>query len=162
MSQKIKSDRIGATCCGKKIHLQRQRFSQKFSRTHEAICRCDVLLQLVAQLVHTEWSIATNCCCNLSPIVCSYLYGKEQMSICITWPDFPFTDYCSLYMYKIFTTKKCSFTWVSSKRMILVCTAFIYSFRILKNLPYAVCHKHESKSLYCHNYTTILNYNYIE
>ena len=28
--------------------LRRQRFSQKFSSTHEAICRCDVSLQRVA------------------------------------------------------------------------------------------------------------------
>ena len=33
-SQKIKSDWICATCCGDKILLKRQRFSQKFS-THE-------------------------------------------------------------------------------------------------------------------------------
>ena len=28
--------------------LQRQRFSEKFSSTHEAICRCDMLLQPAA------------------------------------------------------------------------------------------------------------------
>ena len=37
-----------ATCCSDKIMLRRQRFSQKFSSTHEAICRCDVSLQRVA------------------------------------------------------------------------------------------------------------------
>ena len=37
-----------ATCCSNKIMLRRQRFSQKFSSTHEAICRCDVSLQRVA------------------------------------------------------------------------------------------------------------------
>ena len=51
-------------CCGDK-------FSQKFSSTHEAICRCDVsltvLLQLVARPVHMEWSVAATSCCNLSP-----------------------------------------------------------------------------------------------
>ena len=31
-----------------KILLRRQRFSQKFSSTHEAICRCDVSPHLVA------------------------------------------------------------------------------------------------------------------
>ena len=90
MSQKIKSDRVFATYCGDKILLRRQRFSQKFSSTHEAICRCDVspqrvaatsrptcthgvisrldlLLQLVARPVHTERSVASTCCCNLSP-----------------------------------------------------------------------------------------------
>ena len=48
MLQKIKSDRIYATCCGDKILLQRQRFSQNFSRTHEAICCCDVSSRHVA------------------------------------------------------------------------------------------------------------------
>ena len=67
MSQKIKSDRIFATYCGDKILLRRQRFSQKFSSTHGAICRRNVLLQLVARPVHTEWSVASTCCCNLSP-----------------------------------------------------------------------------------------------
>ena len=44
MLQKIKSDRICATCYGNKILLWRQRFSQKFSGTHEVICHCDVSL----------------------------------------------------------------------------------------------------------------------
>ena len=39
-SQKIKSDWIRSTCCGNKILLQRQKFLQKFSGIHEAICRC--------------------------------------------------------------------------------------------------------------------------
>ena len=43
-----------ATCCCDKILLQRKRFSQNFSSTHEAICRCDV---------------SSRCCCNLSPSV---------------------------------------------------------------------------------------------
>ena len=30
------------------------------------MCHCKVLLQLVTQPVHTEWSVASNCCCNLS------------------------------------------------------------------------------------------------
>ena len=34
-----------ATCCGEKILLQRQRFSQNFSSTHEEICRCNVSSQ---------------------------------------------------------------------------------------------------------------------
>ena len=42
MLQKIKSDRICATCYGDIILLRRQRFSQKFSGTHEVICRCDI------------------------------------------------------------------------------------------------------------------------
>ena len=52
MLQKIKSDRICATCYGNNILLQRQRFSQKFSVTHEVICRCDVSLQHVAATSH--------------------------------------------------------------------------------------------------------------
>ena len=71
--EKIKSDRICATCWSGKILLQRQRFSQNFPSTHKAICSCDcrreMLLQLVAEPVHTEWSVAATCCCNLSPSV---------------------------------------------------------------------------------------------
>ena len=37
-----------ATCCCNKIMLQRRKFSQKFSITDEAICRCDVSLRHVA------------------------------------------------------------------------------------------------------------------
>ena len=40
--KKIKSDWICAIFCGDKILLQRQRFSQKFSSTLQAICRYDV------------------------------------------------------------------------------------------------------------------------
>ena len=46
MLQKIKSDNI--------ILLWRQRFSQKFSGTHEVICPCDVSRQLVIPPVHVE------------------------------------------------------------------------------------------------------------
>ena len=42
MLPKIKSDRICETCCGDKILLQRQIFSQNFSGTHEAICCCNL------------------------------------------------------------------------------------------------------------------------
>ena len=38
----FQSDLIFVTCCSDKIPLQRQRFSQKFSSTHEAICCSDV------------------------------------------------------------------------------------------------------------------------
>ena len=54
-SQKIKSDWICATCCGDKILLQQQRFSQKSYSTHEAICRC--------------WCVTATCWYNLSPSV---------------------------------------------------------------------------------------------
>ena len=46
--KKIKSDRICATCRGDKILLQKKNFSQKFSSTHEAICRSDVSARRVA------------------------------------------------------------------------------------------------------------------
>ena len=49
-----------ATCCSDKILLRRQRFSQKFSSTHEAICRCDVSPHLVAATSRptcTHWVI---------------------------------------------------------------------------------------------------------
>ena len=46
--QKIKFDRICATCCGEKILLQRQRFLQNFSSTHKGICHCNVSPQHVA------------------------------------------------------------------------------------------------------------------
>ena len=42
---------LSAICCGNKILWQRQRFSLKFSSTHQMICHCDrcnMLLQLVA------------------------------------------------------------------------------------------------------------------
>ena len=48
MLQKIKSDRIYATCRGDKILLQRQRFSQNLSTIHEVIDRCDVSPRHVA------------------------------------------------------------------------------------------------------------------
>ena len=58
MLQKIKSDRICATCRGDKILLQEQRF-YKISPVHTkrfvaAMCRRNMLLQLVAGPVHTE------------------------------------------------------------------------------------------------------------
>ena len=47
MSQKIKSENL-CDSTRQQILLQRQRFSQKFPSTHEAICRCDVSPQRVA------------------------------------------------------------------------------------------------------------------
>ena len=43
---------FSATCCCNKLLLRRQRFSQKFSSTHKAIRRCDVL----------PWHVAATCC----------------------------------------------------------------------------------------------------
>ena len=39
----------------------------KFPRTHKAILRSNVLLQLATQPVHKEWFITGTGCCNLSP-----------------------------------------------------------------------------------------------
>ena len=63
-----------ATCCSNKIPLGRQRFSQKFSSTHKAICCCDMSPHHVAATSrptcsHGVWSVALTCCCNLSPSV---------------------------------------------------------------------------------------------
>ena len=52
-----------AACCCDKILLQGQRFSQKFSSTHEAICRCDVSQRHVAatcRLVSTDLNSRVN------------------------------------------------------------------------------------------------------
>ena len=72
-SHKIKSARICETCCGDKVMLQRPRFGQKFSSTHKAICRCDLLCnllqQLIAQPLHTEWFVTVTCCSNSLPSV---------------------------------------------------------------------------------------------
>ena len=55
-----------ATCWGDKILLQPQRFSQKVSSTHEAICRCKkspphVAATLVAQCVPTVRILQKHC-----------------------------------------------------------------------------------------------------
>ena len=52
-----------ATC----VATKRQRFSQKFSSSYEAICCCDMLLQLLAQPVHKGWSVAFMCFWHLLP-----------------------------------------------------------------------------------------------
>ena len=62
--RKSNQTKVCAPCCGYKILLQRQRFWQKLSSEHEAICRCHVMLQLAA--VRMMWSVAAMCCCNLS------------------------------------------------------------------------------------------------
>ena len=79
-----------ATYCGDKILLQtheaicrcnvspqRVASTSRPTCTHRLICRRDVLLQLVARPVHTEWYVAATCCCNLSPD----LYTRTDM-----WP----------------------------------------------------------------------------
>ena len=66
MLQKIKSDRIYASCRGDKIPLQRQRFSQNLSSTYKAICRCDVSHDMLLQLVSRRTcSHGVICCLDL-------------------------------------------------------------------------------------------------
>ena len=52
-------------CCGDKDFPKNSPVHTK--RFVAAMCRRNVLLQLVARPVHTEWSVASTCCCNLSP-----------------------------------------------------------------------------------------------
>ena len=78
-----------ATYCSDKVLSRRQRFSQKFSSTHEAICRCDVSPHLVAATSHPTcvqmgWSVAATCCCNLSPgLVCTDLNTRKSCKFCL-------------------------------------------------------------------------------
>ena len=58
------------TRCGDKILLRRQRFSQKFSSTHEAICRCNL----------SPWRVAATCY-----LVCSSCL-KYHTGLTITCP----------------------------------------------------------------------------
>ena len=62
----IKSDRICANPVAEKkiFHKNSPVHTKRFVA---AMCRRNVLLQLVARLLHTEWSVAETCCCNLSP-----------------------------------------------------------------------------------------------
>ena len=83
------------------------------ARTHRVIHRHELLLQLVTYSVFLPLRQRANV----------NMYHVTRFSF--YWLPFYI---CT----KIFTTKKCSFAWVSSKRTILVCTAFIYSFPILK------------------------------
>ena len=69
MLQKIKSDRICATCRGDKILLKRQRVSPNFSSRHEVICCCDVSPQHVAATSCRTCTHRVICRHNLSPSV---------------------------------------------------------------------------------------------
>ena len=83
MLQKIKLDRLCATWRGNKILLQRHRFLQNFSSTHEAIC--DVSPQHVAATISrqncTHWVI---CCRELLLQLVAYLktYGHQCVHCC--------------------------------------------------------------------------------
>ena len=96
MLQKIKLDRICATWRGNKILLQRQRF-YKISPVHKkqlvtAMCHLNMSLQLVARPVHTEWSVAANCCCNLLPTL-----KHVGISVCIAVEDIYISYQAVLY-----------------------------------------------------------------
>ena len=55
--------------CTNKILLQRQRFSQKFSSTHEVICHCNVSSQCVAATCRLSCRHGVICRGDLSPNV---------------------------------------------------------------------------------------------
>ena len=69
---------VAITCCCKlspDLHRQSDLLLRLVAATcsptytHGVICCQDLLLQLVTRNVHTECSVATTCCCNLSPHV---------------------------------------------------------------------------------------------
>ena len=77
-----------ATCCSDKILLRRQRVSQKFSNTHEVICRCDVSPQRVAATSRRTcthgviWSprlVAATC-----RLVCTDLKSSDDWVLCFS------------------------------------------------------------------------------
>ena len=86
MLQKIKLDRICATWGGNKILLQRQRFLQNFSSTHEAICHCDVSPQHVhvAATSHQTCTYWVICCRELLLQLVAYLKtcGHQCVDCC--------------------------------------------------------------------------------
>ena len=73
--QHVTKNQIRQNLCDllrRQILLQRQRFFYKNSPVHTkpfvvGMFRSNVLLQLVAQPVHTEWSASMTCCCKLLP-----------------------------------------------------------------------------------------------
>ena len=72
--QQVAKNQIRLNLCDllrRQILLQRQRFSQKFSSTHEAICR-----------------VAATSCCNLSPSVPTFkietFSGRRQLQLDVT------------------------------------------------------------------------------
>ena len=86
MLQKIKSDRICATCCGYKILLQDHNISPVHTKRFVAVmCRRNVLLQLVAEPEYTEWSVTATCCCNVSPSVYRPFKSLLCTAISDTW-----------------------------------------------------------------------------
>ena len=103
-TRKIKSDWICATCCGDKILLQRQRFSQNFSSTHEAICRRDVSPQHVG---------ATSCMWSFSLCMFMVAYGRFD---CI-YIDIKFVDIMLWFLFPIFLFRK----YMKNPNAIILC-----------------------------------------
>ena len=103
-TRKIKSDWICATCCGDKILLQRQRFSQNFSSTHEAICRRDVSPQHVG---------ATSCMWSFSLCMFMVAYGRFD---CINI-DIKFVDIMLWFLFPIFLFRK----YMKNPNAIILC-----------------------------------------
>ena len=83
-SLSLQQNFVAATCCKKSNQTEsvrlvavtkfccRDKDFHKISAVHTkrfvaAMCRRNMLLQLVAGPVHTEWSVAATFCCNLSP-----------------------------------------------------------------------------------------------
>ena len=75
-----------ATC----VATKRQRFSQKFSSSYEAICRCDMLLQLLANL-YTRDDLSPLCVFDTCCLVSSYLMRRWLLnagSVVLTYIHF--------------------------------------------------------------------------
>ena len=67
--QQVAKNQIRLNLCDllrRQILLQRQRFSQKFSSTHEAICHCNVLLRHVAATCCLVCTDLNRCKCLLA------------------------------------------------------------------------------------------------
>ena len=77
-------------CCRDKDF--RKNFPVHAKRFVAVMCHCKVLLQLVTQPVHMEWSVATTCCCNLSSSGLQCLgdmrKSLSQSSHCVVWKKF--------------------------------------------------------------------------
>ena len=104
-TRKIKSDWICATCCGDKILLQRQRFSQNFSSTHEAICRRNMLVQ------HPVWT--TFCMWSFSLCMFMVAYGRFD---CINI-DIKFVEIMLWFLFPIFLFRK----YMKNPNAIILC-----------------------------------------
>ena len=68
-----------ATCCCDKILLQRERLSQKLSSTHGAMCRRNMLLQLVAGPVQTRGDLSPQHVSATCRLVCTDLRVRKKI-----------------------------------------------------------------------------------